>query len=145
MYFKVQKELMEYNKIYKELSDIYHDIALKTGLSDSAFDILYAIAMLGNGCLQRDICQLTFLSKQTIHSSVSKLEKEAYIFLKKGTGRNMHIFLTDSGEALVTQKILPVIAIEQKSFQDMTPEEAEALLCLNRKYASRLRENTKLL
>lgn len=145
MHFPIQKELMEYNRIYKELNDIYHDVALKNGLSDSAFDILYAIALLGNGCLQRDICQMTFLSKQTIHSSVYKLEKEEYIFLKKGTGRNMHIFLTPAGEALITEKILPVIAMEQKSFQDMTPAETAELLRLNKKYASRLRENTKAL
>lgn len=141
----IQKELKEYNRIYKELNDIYHYVALKTGISDSVFDILYAIAILGNGCLQRDICQMTLLSKQTIHSSVQKLEKEGHIFLEKGTGRSMHIFLTPSGEALITEKILPVIEIEQKSFEDMTPEERELLLRLNRKYASVLRENVKTL
>ena len=76
MNFSITKELKEYNQIYKELNEIYHSMALKTGLSDSAFDIFYAIAVIGDGCLQRDICQMTFLSKQTIHSSVRKLEKE---------------------------------------------------------------------
>lgn len=141
----IQKEIKEYNLIYKELNDIYHDIALKTGLSDSAFDIFYTIAVMGNGCLQRDICQMTFLSKQTIHSSVQKLERNGYIYLKSGKGRSMHIFLTPAGEELITEKILPVIAIEQKSFEDITPKETEELLRLNRKYASKLRENVQLL
>lgn len=141
----MQKELEEYNRIYKEMNDIYHDMALRMGISDSAFDIFYAIAILGNGCLQRDICQMTFLSKQTIHSSVRKLEKDGYIFLKNGTGRSMHICLTSAGERLVNEKILPVIRIEQQSFGDMTPAETAELLRLNRKYASRLRENAKLL
>lgn len=141
----MSKELKEYNKIYKELNEIYHCIALKLRISDSVFDIFYAIAILGNGCLQRDICKMTFLSKQTIHSSVRKLEKEGYIFLKKGTGRSMHIFLTPSGEALITEKILPVIEIEQKCFEDMTSEERKLLLRLNKKYASILCENIKTL
>lgn len=145
MNYTIQKELKEYNKIYKELNDIYHDIALKTGLSDSAFDIFYTIAIMGNGCLQRDICQMTFLSKQTIHSSVRKLEGEGYIYLKKGAGRSMHIFLTSAGETLVAEKIQPVIAIEQKSFEDITQKETAELLRLNKKYASKLRENIKLL
>lgn len=145
MHFTIHGELKEFNRIYRELNDIYHDMALKTGLSDSAFDIFYAIAVMGNGCLQRDICRMTFLSKQTIHSSVQKLCKDGYIYLKKGAGRSMHIFLTPAGETLTAEKILPFIAIEQKSFEDMTPEETRDLLRLYRKYTSKLRENAELI
>ncbi len=135
------QELKEYNRIHKEMNNIYHDIALKLGLSDSAFDIFYAIAEYGDDCTQRDICQMSYISKQTIHSSIQKLEQEEYIFLKKGTGRSRHIFLTPKGESLLREKILPVIEIENKSFTDMTPEESAELLRLSNKYASRLREH----
>ena len=145
MNFSITKELKEYNQIYKELNEIYHSMALKTGLSDSAFDIFYAIAVIGDGCLQRDICQMTFLSKQTIHSSVRKLEKEGYLALKKGSGRSIHLHLTAAGEALVREKVLPFIEIEEKSFEDMTLDQAHELLRLNKKYASRLRENAESL
>ena len=145
MNFSITKELKEYNQIYKELNEIYHSMALKTGLSDSAFDIFYAIAVIGDGCLQRDICQMTFLSKQTIHSSVRKLEKEGYLALKKGRGRSIHLHLTSAGEALVREKVLPFIEIEEKSFEDMTLDQAHELLRLNKKYASRLRENAEAL
>ena len=37
----MSKELKEYNKIYKELNEIYHCIALKLRISDSIFDIFY--------------------------------------------------------------------------------------------------------
>ena len=145
MNFSITKELKEYNQIYKELNEIYHSMALKTGLSDSAFDIFYAIAVIWDGCLQRDICQMTFLSKQTIHSSVRKLEKEGYLALKKGSGRSIHLHLTSAGEALVREKVLPFIEIEEKSFEDMTLDQAHELLRLNKKYASRLRENAESL
>lgn len=145
MDFPMRKELKEYNRLYKELNNIYHDIALKLGLSDSAFDIFYAIAEFGDGCTQRDICQMTFISKQTINSSIRKLKKDEYILLKKGVGRHMHIYLTPSGAALLKERILPAIEIENRTFCDMTAEECTDFLRLTAKYTSILRENAKLL
>ena len=48
--------LWEYNCLYREYDSIFHDVALASGLSDSAFAILYHIMELGDGCLQKDIC-----------------------------------------------------------------------------------------
>ena len=39
----ISKYLKEYNHIYKEANDIYHEIARKLQLSDSALDIFYTI------------------------------------------------------------------------------------------------------
>lgn len=49
--------LSMFNHIYKEFNEIYHEATLKMGLSDSAFDILYSIVDLGDGCSQSDICK----------------------------------------------------------------------------------------
>ena len=61
--------IREFNRLYKELDDLYHNLALRQGLSDSASIILYALYLLGDGCLQRDICDLSYISKQTINSA----------------------------------------------------------------------------
>lgn len=53
----ISKYLKEYNHIYKEANDIYHEIARKLQLSDSALDIFYTIFEMGDNCLQRDICK----------------------------------------------------------------------------------------
>ena len=53
----ISKYLKEYNHIYKEANDIYHEIARKLQLSDSALDIFYTIFEIGDNCLQRDICK----------------------------------------------------------------------------------------
>ena len=55
--------MKEFNRIFKECNHIYHDIALKLGLSDSGFDILYTLCEIGDGCLQKDICDATMLSR----------------------------------------------------------------------------------
>ena len=88
---------IEYNHLYKEFDDIYHDAALNASLSDSAFDILYGIFELGDGCLQRDICRTSCIPKQTINSAIRKMEANGWIELKPGKGRSMQIFLTDTG------------------------------------------------
>lgn len=59
-------ELREFNCLYKEVDEIYHEIALKMGISDSGFIILYALAELGDGCLQKDIAKIYYISKQTV-------------------------------------------------------------------------------
>ena len=82
------EEVQEYNRMYKELDDLYHEIALGIGMSDGEFSALYAISSLGDGCLQRDICREVYVSKQTINSAVRKLEeKGSSILRKKGTGQ----------------------------------------------------------
>ena len=132
--------MKEFNRIFNEYNHIYHDIALKLGLSDSGFDILYTICDIGNGCLQKDICEATRLSKQTVHSSVCKLEKDGYLFLKPGKGRNMQIFLTPSGNTLIEEKIAPAVQAENLAFTHMTEEEQGEFLRLNKKYAEGLRK-----
>ena len=87
----ISKPLLEFNKFYKELNDLYHETALNAGLSESSFDILYSVFELGDGCLQSDIQKISFLPKQTINSSIHKLEKEGYISFSDGKGRSKHI------------------------------------------------------
>ena len=111
------------------------------GLSDSGFDILYTLCDIGDGCLQKDICDATMLSKQTIHSSVQKLAKDGYLSLQPGKGRDLHIHLTPAGRALMEEKIAPAIQIENLAFTDMTDDEQAEFLRLNRKYADSLRKH----
>ena len=102
-----EKEIHEFNHIYKELDDLYHEIALKIGISNSALAILYTVCVLGDGCLQKDVCQEAYISKQTVNSSVRKLEKNGYLYLEQGTGRDKHIRLTEMGRRFVKEKIRP--------------------------------------
>ena len=133
--------MKEFNRIFKECNHIYHDIALKLGLSDSGFDILYTLSEIGDGCLQKDICDATMLSKQTIHSSVQKLAKDGYLSLQPGKGRDLHIHLTSAGKALMEEKITPAIQTENLAFTDMSKDEQEEFLRLNRKYIDSLRRH----
>ena len=73
MKYKQGKHLEEFNRLYREMDQIYHGLAVKMGLSDSAFIILYTIMELGEGCLQKDIADWCSLSRQTVNSSIQNL------------------------------------------------------------------------
>ena len=141
----ISNPLKEFNRIYKKTNEIYHDIALRLGLSDSAFDILYSISELGDGCLQKDICNATCIPKQTIHSSIRQMEKSGYLTLSSGKGRSMHISLTDLGKSLLERTIYPVMQMEGEAFHCMTDEECQQMLALFGKYIQALGDAAKKL
>lgn len=131
--------LAEYTRLHSEMDGLYHTLAVRAGLSDSALDILYALCVLGDGCLQRDVCALSFTSKQTIHSSIRKLEGEGLLRLQPGQGRDMHIRLTDQGKRLVQERIHPILSLELKAMELLSPEERKSFLRLTRQYVSNFR------
>lgn len=131
-------EFIEYNRLYREFNNIYHDIASKLNMSDSAFEILYSICDLGDGCLQKDICTVTFLPKQTVNSSIDRLIDKGFITLTRGKGRNMHIHLTSDGRKLIEDTIYPVMRIENDAFSILDKDEIKQLLTLHNKYITAL-------
>lgn len=136
---KTNELLREFNKADKELNDLYHEIALEMKISDSAFTIFYIINDLGDGCLQKDICYETFANKQTVNSSVRRLEQDGYIYMRPGRGRDKHIFLTDRGKKFIEEHILPVVRKENEAFTALELQEQEELLRLSRKYIENLK------
>lgn len=139
------KEVQEFNRMYKELDDAYHEIALVLGVSDGELSVLYVICMLGDGCLQRDICREVFISKQTVNSAVRKLEKKELLYLEEKSGRDKKMFLTGNGKKFVDSRIHPIIEMENSVFMQMEPEERKELLRLSWIYMKYFREKEKKL
>lgn len=133
-------KLEEWFQLYKEYDDIFHNLALKMKISDSAFVIFYGICSLGDGCLQKNICESYSISKQTVNSSIRRLAQEGYIRLENGSGRDMHLCLTPKGRQFIDAYILPVIRIETETFQELTPSERDELIRLTRKYVDLMKE-----
>ena len=139
---KLNKLLMDFNKINKECDELYHNVASKMGISDSAFSIFYTLYDLGDGCLQKDICYEFFANKQTVNSSIRKLVQEGYIYLEQGAGRDKHIFLTEAGKQFIAKYIVPVVQKENAAFTALKDAEQKELLRLTNIYVESLR--TKL-
>ena len=113
------EHLRAFNAFYKELSHIYHEEALAAGISDSAFEVLYCLSTLEDGCCQKHIAQASFLSKQTINSSIKALEKKGWIELRKGKGRECGVYLMDRGRDVIKMYVYPAIQRENEAFEQM--------------------------
>ncbi|MFR2776157.1 MAG: MarR family winged helix-turn-helix transcriptional regulator [Anaerostipes sp.] len=144
MHYKQGRELKEFDFLYKEIDESYHNIALSLGLTDTAFLILYCLVELGDGCLQKDICEMYCMSKQTVNSSVKSLETKGFLKRVAGKGRDMHLFFTDCGLEFANRHIGPVIEMENHTFACMPEQEREELLRLTRKYSQIFKEHVQL-
>lgn len=139
---RLREDLAKLNRINKVMNDGYHEVSVRHGVNDSEFDILYSIYELGDGCLQRDICKVSYLAKQTVHSAIRKLEREGLIRLEPGKGRQMHIRLTESGREKITQFIMPIVRCEEEALQAFDETEVQQMLAWYERYVECLR--TKL-
>lgn len=133
------EELRRFNKIYREMDEFYHKVAVNCGLSDSAFWILYAICESGEENTQKDICNMFSVSKQTIHSAIRKLEQDGFLYLKAGKGRDKHIYLTEKGARFVEEHIEPIIYIENGALMKLGEEKSRQMLSATEQYANLLR------
>ncbi len=144
MQYKQSHELQEFSRLYRELDGFYHILAMRSGLSDSAFLILYAMIEFGEGCLQKEIANLYSISPQTVNSSVRTLEKKGYIYLEAGKKRDMHIYLTDLGKQIIKERLDPIVEFENSIFKAMPPNESQELLRLTRKYLDLYRQKLNI-
>lgn len=122
------------NCLSGDLNALYHQAALKLGLSDSAMFVLYMLHYKGDGCLLYDICQESGISKQTINSALRKLEADGILYLENDKGRTKRVCLTDQGKEYVAQTGARLFEAECRSFNDWTEDEIDLYLSLMEKY-----------
>ena len=137
------REVKEFNRLYKELDDIYHEISVKAGLSDSTFLILYALADFGSGCLQKDIADSYSVSRQTINSAIRKLEREGILYLETAGPKTQNVCLTDAGKQLAEQTAVQIIQIENEIFASWTQTDVQKYLELTEAFLLDLQEKSK--
>lgn len=134
MEFEINERLKQLNGMLCEIDSIYQSLLATKNVSDSEFVVMIAILSLGEGCLQKDIAETSYMSKKTINSTIKKLEKEGFIKLKAGKYPNMHIYLTSKGIEHIKENILPIIEVEERVLNSMSEEEFERLIVGSSKY-----------
>lgn len=139
------KEMKRFNHLLSEIDAAYHEISLKLGLSDSAMLILYTICDNDNknSCLLQDICRRSGLSKQTINSSIRKLEANGILYLESITPKSKKVCLTERGKLLAEQTAGQVIKAENEIFASWPREDVEKYLELTEAFLLALRGKAK--
>lgn len=131
----------QYTYLAGEINALYHEAAVKMGLSDSVQNILYVLCDQGSRCSQSEIGRLTGISRQTINSAIRKLERNGIVYLEQGRGRNTIVCLTEQGKAFAAQRVVPLLEAEQKIWNEWTPEEQREYLRLTQKYRDGLKRH----
>lgn len=139
---KPDSEMLRFNNLNSEIAALYHEAAVKLGISDSAMQILYTVCCFENDCIISDVCRMTGISKQTINSSLRKLEEDGILYLEQCGGRKKYIRLTEKGELLADKTARKIIEIENRIFARWSDEEKKMYIALTRKYLEMFREET---
>lgn len=58
-----------------------------------------------------------YMSKQTVNSSIAKMQRDGLLQLARKTGRQKRIFLTEAGRREIQEKIVPLVRLEESIFQ----------------------------
>ena len=133
-------ETEQYTFLAGEINALYHEAAVKMGISNSVQNILYVLCEKGGKCQQSEINKLTGISRKTINSAIRKLEKEELVYLEQGKGRNTILCLTEKGEKFSSEKIGSLHEIENKIWNEWTVEEQQQYLTLTKKYRDGLKK-----
>lgn len=128
------------NCLASDLNTLYHQAALKLGLSDSIMFVLYLVYEKGGECPLNSIRKEGSLSKQTLNSAIRKLERDGIVYLEQQGGRAKNVCLTEQGVNYVNQTVARLFNAERSAFLGWTEEEIDRYLYLLEKYNNDFRK-----
>lgn len=128
------KQLRRFNRLVGETDAVYHELANRLGLSDSAFQILYTLRAEGGACPLRDICTFSGLTKQTVNSALRKLEAEGSVMTESSGARHKTVTLTTKGAELAEKTVAKVIEIENEILSSWPAEDLEKYIRLTEEF-----------
>ena len=135
----LSKKMLELNEIMKETDDLYRNLAKKFKMSDCMIWILYILREDDRSVTQSDICNMMYMPKQTVNSSLKKMEAEGYIeLLNINDKRSKQVCLTEKGVDLANNTVDIIIS---KALSKMDKEEQALFINLFKKYKDLLKES----
>lgn len=124
------------SQLYKSEDELYHRYSVHCGVSDPMFWILRSLYEEREQVYtQNDLVAMWSFPKQTVNYAVSGLVKNGWLRLEQlPGGRNRKaVILTEAGERICEEMILPLMLAEERSLLCLTKEEQALLLRLNQK------------
>ncbi len=130
--------LSRFNRLFRQGDECYRLAARALGCSEITVWTLYTV-LEEPGCTQSHLCDLLCQPKQSVNSSLKKLEQEGYVTLQvtDTDKRSKHIFLTEKGETLARETAGRIRDAEMQALSE-DPEETEQFLLLQERFNNRL-------
>lgn len=137
---KRMEQLRKINYMTAEMNGLYHQVALRQGLSDSVSMVLYSLYERGGSCMLSQIYKDSGISKQTINSAIRRLEAEEMLYLASATGRSKRVFLTEKGTARAENTVGRLMEAEIMAFADWSDQDVENHVGLMERYLEDFRK-----
>lgn len=145
MAISLLEKIHQLNYFVAEIDALYHNAALRIGLSDSAMKVLYTICDNGGSCKLSEICKQSCLSKQTVNSALRKLEADNVLYLELQDGKSKKVCLTEYGKTYASKTVYRLISSERDAYSSWTEHEINTHLHLMAKYAETFRQQIEKL
>lgn len=143
----IAKYITEIERQQNEETALYHSVAVKYGMADTALWILYLASEEDSELTQQDLCRWSGCAKQTINTAVNNLVKNGLVELIPipGTRNHKKVRLTAAGRELADRTIRNLKAAEENAYGRLTEEELQAYLDTAKKITAYLREEIEKL
>ena len=141
----IQDKVNQINCLNEEIDSLYHQAALKLGVSDCVLFVLYMLHTNDGKCLLYDIFKLSGIIKQTVNSAIRKLENEETVYLEKCNGKSKMVYLTEKGKTYTSKTAARLFEAECKALSNWTEEEINLYLKLTERYHADLKNEIESL
>lgn len=135
-----KKNAYLYCKFRDEQYALYDEYAKKNGMSMKMLLVVNALYYAKDGLTQREICDKTFNSKQTVNLVIKNLLGEESVTVTEvpTNKRNKIVKMTEQGTLKYKNIITHITVSEDTAMSFLSPEEQEQLIALSRRFTQEL-------
>ena len=139
-----KKNAYLYCKFRDKQFALYDEYAKRNGMMMKTLLVVnvlfYDAFYQGGGMTQKEICQRTFQSKQTVNLIIKNLLVENYVTVTEvpENKRNKIVRMTDAGRAYCEKVVRHITWAEDTAMSMFTPEEQKQLIELSRTFTKNL-------
>ena len=135
-----RKNAYLYCKFRDEQFALYDEYAKRHGMMMKTLLVVNVLFYAKDGMTQKDICQRTFQSKQTVNLIIKNLLAENYVTVTEvpENRRNKIVRMTDAGRAYCEKVVRHITWAEDTAMSMFTPEEQKLLIDLSRTFTKNL-------
>ena len=135
-----KKNAYLYCKFRDEQFALYDEYAKRNGMMMKTLLVVNVLFYAKDGMIQKEICQRTFQSKQTVNLIIKNLLAGHYVTVTEvpENKRNKIVQMTDAGRAYCEKVVRHITWAEDTAMSMFTPEEQKQLIDLSRTFTRNL-------
>ncbi len=137
---EAKKNAYLYCKFRDEQFALYDEYAKRNGMMMKTLLVVNVLFYAKDGMTQKEICQRTLQSKQTVNLIIKNLLAENYVTVTEVpvNKRNKIVEMTDAGRHYCEKVVRHITWAEDTAMSMFTPEEQKLLIDLSRTFTKNL-------